>query len=141
MLQTRCYYHMPTPQNLSLRGIDFLANKKPLETQRSHILCTKLPESFECRGSVKAQLQWFKCFTGSQACPIFPNDIEGNEKGLYVVFVCLIHSNLSLACDKKLLLFLYSLRLTSAPRQPNLRLRTPNDRGKRSIRKKEHFTN
>lgn len=34
------------PQNLRWRGIDFLASKKPLETQRSHILCTKLPKSF-----------------------------------------------------------------------------------------------
>lgn len=66
---------------------------------------------------MRPQLQWLKCFIGSQACPIFPNDTERNGKRFHVAFD-LAHSNLSLTCDKKPLLFLYPLRMTSAPRQP-----------------------
>lgn len=57
---------------------------------------------------MKAQPQWLKCFTRGQACPIFPNNPEGMEKDL-TLFLNLVHSNLSLACDRKPLLFLYSL--------------------------------
>lgn len=83
---------------------------------------------------MKAQLQWLKCFTGGQACPIFPSGPEGMEKD-FMLFLSRVHSNLSLACDKMPLLFLYSLWMTSAPRQPVIGWRPP------TIEEEGNFTN